>query len=143
MGTETLYCSKGMPVTENSEWNVLTSVSGRFEVDSAGLLRNFTAAGDNQVEHRCFLPVKCESALKHLHIPEGVRMIRPRSVKPWVIDFSDTLVLGDVSFPETLVSIGHHAFSGCVIGRVLFPPSLKRIGRGSFMQCLIRCLEIE
>ena len=125
-------------MTENNERTVLTSDSGSFEVDSEGRLILFTNSGDNQIRHRAFLPVSCDLALKHLHIPEGVRLIDSHAN-----GLRNLMVLEDVSVPETMISIGDHAFHSCFINRIVFPPSLKQIGRGSFLGCLIGHLEIR
>ena len=125
-------------MAENTGRTVLTSDSGSFEVDSEGLLIQFIHSENNTVEHCSFLPVRCDLALRHLHIPAGVRRIGS-----WQNRMRGLMILEDLSFPETLISIGESCFSSCFINRIVFPPSLKKIGRGSFMSSLIEYLEIR
>ena len=134
---------------ENTGRTMLTSDSGSFEVDSEGRLLHFIESENNTVERRSFLPVKCDLALRHLHIPEGVRWIGPRvtgendRIGHRVNGVTGLLILEDISFPKTLISIGNSAFSSCLINRIVFPPSLKKIGCGTFMSSLIEHLEIR
>lgn len=116
---------------------------GCFTVNEEGLLLGFAPETENRLNHAHFLPIACSRAVIDLHIPEGVRAIGRKTAGKQVENFRDTLILGEVTFPRSLVAIGEHAFSGSIISRIVFPSTLRQIGCGSFLGSLIHSLTVE
>ena len=119
--------------------------SGCFTVDKDGLLIGFTADSRNEVRHAHFLPTQCDRAVIDLHIPEGVRFIGRKYGQRHVgdEDFSNMLILGEVTFPGTLLALGDQTFSRDIISKITLPPALRQIGCASFMCSMIYTLEID
>lgn len=123
----------------------INSESGCFEIDEDGQLVRFSASFGNEINPNHWYPIHCKRAIRHLHIPEGVRFIGNAfaSVRREYEDFSELFVLEDVLLPRSLICIKPNAFHWCCIHDMTIPPSLSRLGAGSFMHCLIYRLDIQ
>ena len=68
--------------------------------------------------------------LSAINIPNGVKYIGACA-------FMKCKDLTEIVLPESVVTIGNEAFSGCVnlIGSINIPDGVKRIGAGAFMDC--------
>lgn len=142
IGQEWLDRERDDTVSESIEYR---NESGRFTVDKDGFLIKFASDSQNELRHAHFLPIRCDRAVIDLHIPEGVRFIgRVYSQNHGRYEgFNDMFILGEVTFPSTLLALRDQTFSRDIITRIALPHTLKQIGRGSFMSSLIYTLEID
>ena len=129
-------------MSENTEYR---NESGRFTVDEDGFLISFTADRRNEVDHASWLPIRCDRAVRDLHIPEGVRFIGRKYAQGNRKDehFCDMLIMGEVAFPGTLLALGDQTFSRDIISKITLPPTLRQIGCASFLGSLIYTLETD
>ena len=130
-------------MSENGANTEIINESGTFEVGPDGRLVSFSAGPDNTLEKGGYLPGGFRLSVRHLRIPEGVRVIGAGRSRAGAEDFRSALILEDVVFPESCVLLEDGAFNGCCIGRLVLPESLKKIGCGCFIHCLIRQLVIR
>ena len=121
----------------------LQSESGSFEVDQEGQLIRFAKDLNNKIGNIDWYPFKCRFAVRHLHIPEGVRFVGKPSLASECEGFSDWFVWEDITLPKSLLCIRRNAFHSCVIHRMPLPPSLRQIGSGAFMHCFIDCVDVQ
>lgn len=134
----------------NKKLTEIENESGRFTIDRIGNLVEFKPNNNHSLHYASFVNglnlYKFKFCLKHLHIPEGVRFIgnnRTKLLGYRYEEFRDTFVLGEITFPDSLLAVMPSAFSGSVINKLRFPKSLKQICVGSFMDSLIYHLDIE
>jgi len=116
--------------------------SGCFAVDREGQLLRFSPNADNEVGCLEWYPIKCRRAVRHLHIPEGVRFAGNGMSGQAFEDFDSMCVIEEITLPESLLCIRGNAFRGCFIQRIILPPSLRQLGGGTFMHCFIGRLVI-
>lgn len=75
------------------------------------------------------LLVGCEAALRHLVIPEGVKIILSGALK-------GNAMLETISFPASLQHIGNNAFENCTaLTQLAFPSGMQTIGQRAFGGC--------
>ena len=119
--------------------------SGSFTVDKDGFLIDYVSDSRNELRHAHFLPIRCDRAVIDLHIPEGVRFIGRKYGQNHgrYEGFNDMFIMGEVTFPSTLMALRGQTFSRDIISRIAIPYTLKQIGCGSFMSSLIYTLEID
>ena len=114
--------------------------SGIFEVDQNSRLVSFHPAAQNVCESP---DPQYRNAVLFLHVPEGVRFIGSKAFQPELEKFNGFFIRDELTFPQTLLSVGDSVFSQCAIGRLVLPPSLKKIGCGSFNCSRIRDLVVQ
>ena len=116
------------------------SDSGTYTCDRNGLLLSFSPTLENEPPYMSF------PLIRHLHIPEGVRRIghdQPQPGESQRCPFQRMIIMGDVTFPASLVALGYSVFSGSVINRMTIPPTLRRMSHGTLMSCFIHTLTIQ
>jgi len=116
--------------------------SGCFAVDREGQLLRFSPNADNEVGCLEWYPIKCRRAVRHLHIPEGVRFVGNGISRQAFEDFDRICVMEEITLPGSLLCIRGNAFWGCFIQKIILPPSLRQLGGGAFMHCYISRLVI-
>ena len=114
--------------------------SGIFEADQNGRLISFHPSGQNVCESP---DPQYRKAVLSLRIPEGIRFIGSKAFQPEAERFNGFFIRNELTFPQTLLSVGDYNFCECAIGRVVLPPSLKKIGCGSFSCSRIRDLVVQ
>lgn len=100
--------------------------SGYFSIDDSGLLISFVADPGNNLS---FAAASQSRKLFHLHIPYGVRSLPENAFRGYT-------VLYELTFHESLESIGANAFTRCNLNHVVLPEQAK-LGAGVFSSSVI------